>query len=222
MLIRMPRISESDRALRRQHLVDAAWRRMAVNGYSDTTVADLCDEAGVSKGAFYGYFATKQDLFLALLEEETLALNRVAAELAERPLSGAERVRRFTQAMLRVGDDPGRVQLRADLWSALAADPVVRDRFAAAVARRRAVLREWIVGSIRAGDLGLEERRANALASVLIALADGLMLHRALDPTGFRWSHIRSVLDSLIAGIDRTHLSGPGSGSSLGSPGDVV
>jgi AcrR family transcriptional regulator len=199
----MPRISEQDRAVRRQRLVDAAWRRIATSGYHETTVDDVCDEAGVSKGAFYGYFPTKQDLFLALLEEETEALNRVAAELADGELSGAERVRKFTQAMLRVGDDPARVQLRADLWSALTADPVLRTRFAEAVERRRAVLRAWISRSIEAGDLTIEPRRANALASILIALADGLMLHRAVDPQGFRWSNIRAVMDALIAGVDR-------------------
>jgi TetR/AcrR family transcriptional regulator, transcriptional repressor of aconitase len=198
----MPRISEQDRALRRQRIVDAAWTRLQTAGYHDTSVDDVCDEAGVSKGAFYGYFDTKQDLFLALLDEETSALNGVALELAREDLAGAERVRRFVQAMLEVGDSAGRVQLRADLWSELAADPVVRERFAEAVERRRAVLREWITRSIDAGDLAIERRRANALASILIAMADGLMLHRALDPRGFRWANIRAVLDALLAGID--------------------
>jgi TetR/AcrR family transcriptional regulator, transcriptional repressor of aconitase len=198
----MPRISEQDRALRRQRIVDAAWTRLQTAGYHDTSVDDVCDEAGVSKGAFYGYFDTKQDLFLALLDEETAALNGVALELAREDLAGAERVRRFVQAMLEVGDSAGRVQLRADLWSELAADPVVRERFAEAVERRRAVLREWITRSIDAGDLAIERRRANALASILIAMADGLMLHRALDPRGFRWANIRAVLDALLAGID--------------------
>jgi TetR/AcrR family transcriptional regulator, transcriptional repressor of aconitase len=198
----MPRISEQDRALRRQRIVDAAWTRLQTAGYHDTSVDDVCDEAGVSKGAFYGYFDTKQDLFLALLDEETAALSGVALELAREDLAGAERVRRFVQAMLEVGDSAGRVQLRADLWSELAADPVVRERFAEAVERRRAVLREWITRSIDAGDLAIERRRANALASILIAMADGLMLHRALDPRGFRWANIRAVLDALLAGID--------------------
>ena len=66
------------------------------------------------------------------------------------------------------------------------------------------MLREWISESVDAGDLGIEPRRANALASILIAMADGLMLHRALDPQGFRWSNIRAVMDALIAGIDRS------------------
>jgi TetR/AcrR family transcriptional regulator, transcriptional repressor of aconitase len=203
----MPKITEETRADRRQRLVDAAWRRFATAGYRDTTVESVCYEAGVSKGAFYGYFPTKQDLFVALLEEETDALNAIAGELAGAEISGAERVRSFAQSMLRVGDDPARVQLRADLWSAVSSDPALRVRFAEAVERRRTVLRDWITDSILAGDLGLEERRANALASILLALTDGLMLHRAIDPDGFRWTNIRSVLDSLIAGIDNSPSS---------------
>jgi AcrR family transcriptional regulator len=198
----MPRISPEVRVGRRQGLVDAAWRRFASAGYRDTTVDDVCEEAGVSKGAFYGYFTSKQDLLLALLEEETALLSGVASELATLDITGPERVRRFVQAMLAVGDDPARIQLRADLWSAVASDPALRERCAATTERLRSVLRGWITTGIEAGDLALERRRANALASILLALADGLMLHRGLDPAGFQWTNIRSVMDSLIAGID--------------------
>ena len=159
---------------------------------------------GGEQGHVLWLFLDEAGLVVALLDEETEALNAVAHDLAETETSGAERVRRFAQAMLRVGDDPARVQLRADLWSAVQSDPALREQFADAVERRRSVLREWIRDSIRAGDLALEERRANALASILLALADGLMLHRAVDPAGFRWANIRSVIDSLITGVDRS------------------
>lgn len=198
----MPKLSPQTRAERRQRLVDAGWQRFATAGYRDTTVDDVCDQAGVSKGAFYGYFSSKQDLLLALLEEETQTLIQVATKLAALDIPGAERVRRFVQAMLAVGDDPARVQLRADLWSAVASDPALRERCAATTERLRTVLRGWISAGIDSGDLALEPWRANALASILLALADGLMLHRGLDPDGFRWANIRSVMDSLIAGID--------------------
>jgi hypothetical protein len=43
---------------------------------------------------------------------------------------------------------------------------------------------------------------ANALASILLALTDGLMLHGALDPGGFRWRNIRHAIDVMLAGIE--------------------
>ena len=38
-------------------------------GYDATSVAQICEQAGVSKGAFYHHFPSKQDLFLSILDE---------------------------------------------------------------------------------------------------------------------------------------------------------
>ena len=92
--------------------------------------------AGVSKGTFYGYFSSKQDLLLALLDESVGALDRVMDELDAAPLSGLERVRRFTRALLELGDDPGRSQVRADLWADILTEEEVRARFGR-IERRR-------------------------------------------------------------------------------------
>jgi hypothetical protein len=58
-----------------------------------------------------------------------------------------DRVRRFAQAMLARGDDPARVQVRADLWADLLTEDVVRERLAAVTARRR----QLAVGGSRKG-----------------------------------------------------------------------
>ncbi|WP_412050031.1 TetR/AcrR family transcriptional regulator [Hoeflea sp. Naph1] len=46
-------------------LLDAALTVIRTQGYSATTVDDLCKAAGVTKGAFFHYFASKQDLAVA-------------------------------------------------------------------------------------------------------------------------------------------------------------
>jgi hypothetical protein len=35
----------------------------------------------------------------------------------------------------------------------------------------------------------------------IVALADGLMLHRALDPTDFRWPNIRGAVDVIFTSL---------------------
>ncbi len=40
-----------------------------------------------------------------------------------------------------------------------------------------------------------------SLAAVFLALGDGLMLHRVLDPSGFQWDNVRRALDALLAGL---------------------
>lgn len=198
----MPKLEEAARLQRRQHFIDAAWRCAARKGYRDMTVDDVCTEAGLSKGAFYGYFEHKQSLLLALLEDDARTLDEVIDRLGAEPLSSVERLRRFTRRMLERGEDPAVVQLRADLWTAVLTEEAVRERFAAAVQRRRDAVRGWIEAGIESADL--VDIPANALASLILALGDGLMLHNKLDPSAFRWTRIASVLDVLFTGLSRS------------------
>ena len=102
--------------------------------------------------------------------------------------------------MAKPGEDAARVQVRADLWADLLTEEVVREHLAEVMQRRRALVRAWIDEGIAAGDL--IEIPSNALASILLALTDGLMLHGALDPDAFRWRNMRRALDVLLAGIE--------------------
>lgn len=67
--------SESETSLRRgqtRRLLIAAAREVFVeHGIRDAPVELICQRAGFSRGAFYSNFATKEELFLALLREET-------------------------------------------------------------------------------------------------------------------------------------------------------
>lgn len=195
----MPKIAPLVRQERRQALLEAAWRCAARKGFPDLTVDEICAEAGISKGAFYGYFESKQDLLLALLEDDAAQLEAVAEQLEPAQFHGIERLRRFTKAMLQRGEDRARVQVRADLWAAASTDGIVKKRLSLTVARRRARLRRWIESAVGEGEL--VQLPANAFASILLALGDGLMLHAGMDPAGFRWQNIRRALDVLLEGI---------------------
>lgn len=62
---------DDDRAIKqpvgtaRQKLLDAALSLIRTKGYTSTTVDDLCDKAGVTKGAFFHHFKSKEALGIA-------------------------------------------------------------------------------------------------------------------------------------------------------------
>jgi AcrR family transcriptional regulator len=52
---------------RRQRVIDVAVSEFAARGYSATNINDIAKKAGISIGAMYSYFASKEDLFLAVV-----------------------------------------------------------------------------------------------------------------------------------------------------------
>ncbi|ONH58151.1 TetR family transcriptional regulator [Frankia sp. CcI49] len=66
-------------------LVQAALALWRANGYAETTVADICRAAGVSKGLFYFYFPRKEDLLFEISMLSTDAARDTARELSHGP-----------------------------------------------------------------------------------------------------------------------------------------
>jgi AcrR family transcriptional regulator len=56
------------RSATRARLLDAAERLFVAEGYSATSIGDICKAADFTRGAFYSNFANKDELFLALLD----------------------------------------------------------------------------------------------------------------------------------------------------------
>ncbi|MDQ6726457.1 MAG: TetR/AcrR family transcriptional regulator [Actinomycetota bacterium] len=194
----MPKLAAEAKEQRRRRLIDAAWRCVARGGYRTLRVDDVCVEAGLSKGAFYTYFDHKHDLLLALLDDDAEGMTELVADAGSQS-GGVEQIRRFVAGLVERGSDGAAVQLRADLWAEISSDEALRLRFLEAMQHRRAHLGALIDSAVAAGDL--VDVPANALAAVFLALGDGLMLHRVLDPAGFRWPNVRRAVDVLLDGL---------------------
>jgi AcrR family transcriptional regulator len=71
----------------------AAVELFAQQGFAKTTVQQVVDRAGVTKGAMYHYFRSKDDLLFGIYERLLALQDDHLAEIAERPLPAAERLR---------------------------------------------------------------------------------------------------------------------------------
>ncbi|HMV67015.1 MAG TPA: TetR/AcrR family transcriptional regulator [Myxococcota bacterium] len=61
--------AQAQRVERRASMLEAAMRVFAERGYHDASIADIVSAAGVARGTFYLYFQSKNEVFLALLDE---------------------------------------------------------------------------------------------------------------------------------------------------------
>ena len=87
---------------RRNAIIEAAIRVFLEHGFEKTTMSDIADELGGSKATLYGYFSSKEELFLEAMS--TLGEAHFAATFAELSTGGDIRdmLHRFGISMLRI------------------------------------------------------------------------------------------------------------------------
>jgi TetR/AcrR family transcriptional regulator, repressor for uid operon len=92
----MPKLKPAIQQARRDHILNAAEQCFARAGFHRTTMQDICREAGVSAGAFYVYFDSKEALIAGICERDR-------AEFAER-LAGVAEAPDFLAALRELGE----------------------------------------------------------------------------------------------------------------------
>ncbi|MEJ7802529.1 MAG: TetR/AcrR family transcriptional regulator [Candidatus Limnocylindria bacterium] len=196
----MPRTSAAHAIEMRQRMLDGAHRAMLSGGYRGTTMPAIAAEADVSVGLLYRYFASKEELYLAMCEHVSQAqLDELAVQMGQ-----------IADPRERLGRAVGHFveSLEAERWGAIIttgwaeADvkPALRDllrrrcdqiRGFAAMFLREAIAR----GEIEA-DVDIEE-----LSLATTMLMDGVIAHQA--ETGDRFDP-DLVTRSVISLVGRT------------------
>lgn len=69
-----PKVVTRRRTATRQRLLDAAHDVFADQGFGRTTVEQVCERAGFTRGAFYSNFSSLDELFLAMWEQKSQAM----------------------------------------------------------------------------------------------------------------------------------------------------
>ncbi|HUR87002.1 MAG TPA: TetR family transcriptional regulator [Solirubrobacteraceae bacterium] len=184
------RLTRSERtALTRRELLQAAERRFFEHGYHGTTLDDIADEAGYTKGAVYSTFKSKGGLFLAFFDE---MMERRLREIREL-IAAEDPAEDLLDALARqpVEKDNARFLLLAiEFWVHAAREPELLNAFS----ERYRAMRESLSELVPAGHpLGAER-----WAIVTSALSNGLALERLIDPAG--------VPDDLMATV-QAHLA---------------
>ena len=98
----MPRTREQNEAMReamRERILKGAVVCFALNGYSGTKIGQLAKFIGIGQGTLYNYFASKEDVFNAILEQATEQNSASFDALRRAPISAVEKIRFLSERM---------------------------------------------------------------------------------------------------------------------------
>jgi AcrR family transcriptional regulator len=188
----------------RNNILNTANELFSRSGYDATGVAEICRAAGVSKGAFYHHFPTKQAVFMELLNTYLNGIdtgfNHMRREFTDVP-----------QAILQMAEMVGSLFQSADIhlpiflefWSQAKHDPQVWEATIAPFHRYQMYFAEMIQEGIDKGSIQPVDPQLTA--RVIVSLAVGLLMESLFDPQVTNWQvEARQSLELLMNGIARS------------------
>jgi AcrR family transcriptional regulator len=177
----MPKVSEQYRDARRGQILDAARRCFLRDGFHETSMQDLFAEVGLSSGAVYRYFASKDELIVAIVEDNLRDVVAMIHTVATDRPGGS-----IGQALADVidlvhgkHDENGLVGLAVQVWAEALRKPALAKQFRRLLLQLHTDLVEVVGQHQQAGNLPADVP-AEALASVLIGAVPGHVLQLAI------------------------------------------
>jgi len=187
--------AESRERTRRQ-LLEAAAELFARDGYDATSVEDVAEAAGYSKGAVYYNFSSKTELFDALVTQH---IGELVFEL-ETALAGAQTIEEKLVAAQRVLTERERSKqrhLEFEVFMQAVRDPRVRGTVSGAYQRMRSAVASLIAEQF--SQAGVQPPLPpDDLATAIMAGALGHGMMRAVDPDAVEPGLLPSVVALLL------------------------
>jgi AcrR family transcriptional regulator len=184
------------KARTRELLLDAAARVFAQKGFAGASVDEIADAAGYSIGAVYSNFGGKEQLFVELLKERANDRVTQAAEiLADAEPEAATRA--MGRLVLEVADkDVDFAPLQAEFWLYAVRNPELMESLAQRMREPRDLLTALVSQSVP------DAARADQLATIIMALFQGLVRQRRTDPDSVPEELFGQALDWLFNGAE--------------------
>lgn len=193
----MPRLKPHIQRQRREHILEAAEQCFARAGFHRTTMQDICREAGVSPGALYIYFDSKEGLIEGIAERDRAEFQRRFEAVANAPDLMAALTNLCNQYFveepphkrlmcIEIGLEATRNKRVGEIYRSV--DTLVCDSFESLFQRLA-----------DAGRIA-PELSIPALARVCMTIGDGLFWRRATDPAFDSNSVLPAVL-GVIEGL---------------------
>lgn len=181
----MPRTEEAKQHIREEQrirILEVARRVFARKGLM-ATMDDIADEAGVSHGLAYRYFANKEAIFSALVLQALQAPSASLQRILEMPGTPGQRLASLVSGLVESRYHPESYQLLDQVLRAPAPPPELYEAIQRRGQELQAALRQLIVEGQQTGEVVADD--PDQLVRALFACLDGLIRWATLDPNHY-------------------------------------
>ncbi len=176
-------------------ILEAAIKLFSSRGYNKASVDDICQEAGISKGAFYHHFKSKQALFLALLDGWLQFVDNAIEATKDQTVP--ETFMLLTQAFPYVFGTAGdNLPMFLEFWLQASRDKKIWEAGIAPYRRYHRYFTSLIQKGVEEGSF--VEVDPELASRMITSTAMGLLLQSLLDPKGAKWEKVARDSTNLL------------------------
>ena len=194
----------------RDKLMDVARQLFAKKGIENTTMADIASASERGRRTVYSYFASKKEIYNAILERESEQLVSRMRQVAESDLSPTEKVKSFIAAridMVKVDDKASMSEKIRSLFN-LDLSRIERVR-KLALEKENTILQSMLEHGVRSGEF--DPKQAKRFASTLVLALQGLYysyVNHNYENIGLRPEGLEDkIAQFLIEGLKRRNTN---------------
>jgi AcrR family transcriptional regulator len=179
----------------RARIIESAIKLFSNQGFNTTSVDHICVEAGISKGAFYHHFESKQALFLALLDGWLQAIDQAIE--ASKDQTAPETFMQMTEAFPYIFETAGEgLPMFFEFWLQASRDQKVWEASIAPYRRYHKYFTSLIKKGVEEGSF--VEVDPELASRMIVSTAMGLFLQNLLDPRGAHWEKVARESTNLL------------------------
>jgi AcrR family transcriptional regulator len=93
-------LTEEEQSRRRHEIFAAVVHLFLENGFTETSMREIAEAAGMGKSSLYDYFETKDEILIWYFEDEIGDMALMAREIASQPLPAVEKLRQILHKQL--------------------------------------------------------------------------------------------------------------------------
>ena len=196
-----PRTTEERWQQTHAQIMDTAERLFATKGFDGTSMNDIVKESGVSKGAIYGHFESKEQLFLSLWERQTMVGIGQLRHMFSPDETVVEKLTKVADMTMASSCDCPQEVVRMQIEFMVASSrmesigPGMLKRYETV----HAFIKEIFDEGVRKGEFKADTD-TESLTSILFAALDGLALHYATLGIKFDSGRLQDTLTSVVLG----------------------
>ncbi len=206
----MPSQARADKT--RRQILEAARVCLSRSGYDAASVSDICQEAGVTKGAFYYHFESKQNLFLELFTLWEREFSTVLSLFDETSRTAKERLLALQIFAREVFTGTSNyMPLIFEFWLQSTRNPLVQKISLEAHRRHVEMLSRLMLEGQVDGSIKIEDPFRTS--QMLFGMVIGMIMLALVDPESTDWGN--DIHESITVFIQRLILSESSANSGL-------